>query len=354
MVLSISFKTGSSGRKLIVFFSFIALYFSYKSVTKVTKALIYDLDMSQIYVSQHRLLIDEGGRNISSSYYRHATSYRNSSYPFISGDTFRAFSDYIFDEGRRDNLQSVRYGDIVFVKADMFHQFFGGPYKSINNYFVLVTHNSDASAPREYASKLEDEKIIAWYASNPDIQNHSKVFPIPIGLANTRWSHGKLNRFMHGFRRFRKPWENRTTLLYVNFGINTNPDQRRAASSQATKFNNAQVITTKISHEAYLAQIGNSKFVLSPPGNGLDCHRTWEALLMGAAPVLLSSGLDPLFNKIPAVIVKRWSDLTENYLLSYNFSEYDNLIPVVLYARYWRKRLQRHRYRYSKYLSLAF
>ena len=33
----------------------------------------------------------------------------------------------------------------------------------------------------------------------------------------------------------------------------------------------------------------NSLFVPSPAGNGLDCHRTWEALYLGAVPVVLKS-----------------------------------------------------------------
>src|SRR5207302_4478737 len=133
-------------------------------------------------MSRHDLLIIEKTKDIKSLYYRHATSNRNSSYPFISGDTYRAFADFIFDETQEDNLAFVKYGDIVFVKADMLHYFFDQPYKSIKNPFILITHNSDFFAPSDHRDRLEDKKIIAWYASNPDLRNHSKLFPIPIGL----------------------------------------------------------------------------------------------------------------------------------------------------------------------------
>jgi len=294
-------------------------------------------------MSCHSLLINESNKNITPLYYRHATSSRNSSYPFISGDTFRAFTDFIFDETRQDNLRFVQYGDIVFVKTDMLQQFFSQPYQSIQNSFVLVTHNSDFYAPSIHRSKLEDKKIIAWYASNPDLRNHSKLFSIPIGFANTRWKGGDLNKLMYAFENHRKPWSNRTTLLYVNFNLKTNQEKRQAALSQVKTFKDAQIVSTPISFETYLKQVGNAKFVLSPPGNGLDCHRTWEALMLGAVPIMLSSGLDSLFNKIPAIIINDWAQLTENFLLSYSFSSYDNLIPVVLYARYWRETLLKHR-----------
>jgi hypothetical protein len=170
-----------------------------------------------------------------------------------------------------------------------------------------------------------------------------KLFPIPIGLANSRWPGGNLTKLMYAFKNHRKPWANRTTLLYVNFNLNTNRVQRQAALNQVAKLKNVQIVSKPIPFENYLEDVGNAKFVLSPPGNGLDCHRTWEALLLGTTPIVLSSGLDPLFNGIPAVVIDNWSKITEEFLLSYNFSPYDNLTPVVLYARYWRDTIVKHR-----------
>jgi hypothetical protein len=49
---------------------------------------------------------------------------------------------------------------------------------------------------------------------------------------------------------------------------------------------------------------------VSPHGNGLDCHRTWEALALGCIPIVKSSGIDPLFDELPVWIVNQWSDVT--------------------------------------------
>jgi hypothetical protein len=51
-------------------------------------------------------------------------------------------------------------------------------------------------------------------------------------------------------------------------------------------------------------------FVISPHGNGLDCHRTWEALVLGCIPIVKSSGLDPLFEGLPVWIVSQWDEVT--------------------------------------------
>jgi hypothetical protein len=51
-------------------------------------------------------------------------------------------------------------------------------------------------------------------------------------------------------------------------------------------------------------------FVLSPFGNGLDCHRTWEALLCGCIPIVRSTVFKELFEGLPVLIVEKWTDVT--------------------------------------------
>ncbi|CAF3777917.1 unnamed protein product [Adineta steineri] len=278
-----------------------------------------------------------------SLYYHHATSDRNSSYPFISGDTFRAFSDYIYDETRNDNLSTVKYGEIVFVKTDLLPSFFNSSFNSIREPFVLISHNSDYSAPGRYVKYLRNPKILHWYVSNLNQTNLQKISPIPIGLANTRWPQGNLDHITFAFKNHRKPWSYRTTFLYVNFAVGTNIVKRTKALSKASPIKNVQIMKEKITFETYLEQTGNAKFVLSPPGNGLDCHRTWEALLMGAVPIVLRSELDPLFIKTRSIIIKDWSKLSYKFLSSFKFSSDDNYVPDVLYAHYWRETLFKYR-----------
>ena len=41
-----------------------------------------------------------------------------------------------------------------------------------------------------------------------------------------------------------------------------------------------------MSIKKYRNQLEKSFFVISPPGNGIDCHRTWEAFYHKTIPVL--------------------------------------------------------------------
>ena len=53
---------------------------------------------------------------------------------------------------------------------------------------------------------------------------------------------------------------------------------------------------------------------ITPHGNGLDCHRTWEALCTGSIPIVKTSAIDSLFTDLPVLIVKDWSDVNMELL----------------------------------------
>lgn len=56
-------------------------------------------------------------------------------------------------------------------------------------------------------------------------------------------------------------------------------------------------------------------FVISPWGNGLDCHRTWEVLCLGSIPVVKTSGLDRLFDDLPVWIINDWNEVTHENMV---------------------------------------
>lgn len=53
---------------------------------------------------------------------------------------------------------------------------------------------------------------------------------------------------------------------------------------------------------------------LSPRGNGIDCHRTWEALYLDAIPIVWHSTLDPLYTNLPIIIINDWKEMNEEFL----------------------------------------
>ena len=90
-------------------------------------------------------------------------------------------------------------------------------------------------------------------------------------------------------------------------------------------------LTKRGSHEQYLSELKQSMFILSPPGNGIDCHRTWEAIL--SVPIVLSSfSFGALAESSPVWEVDDFPQLNSAQLHSYRHTRFD--APGV-FANYW-------------------
>jgi hypothetical protein len=71
----------------------------------------------------------------------------------------------------------------------------------------------------------------------------------------------------------------------------------------------------RVPQNAFMDLMSRHKFVLSPPGNAIDCHRTWEALMVGTIPVVLDTPLAPhAYEGLPVVVVPNWNLVTEEFL----------------------------------------
>lgn len=61
-----------------------------------------------------------------------------------------------------------------------------------------------------------------------------------------------------------------------------------------------------------------NKYLASPRGNGIDCHRFWEAQYLGVIPVVKHSQLDALYEKTGnSLFIKKFADLTKEVLLEH-------------------------------------
>ena len=256
--------------------------------------------------------------------------------PFITGDNFRSFANHILDEkSRRIYPEKVKERDIIFVKTDRkyLEKFFSEYHPRIEAPYILITHNSDASAPGEFEFFLRDPKILAWFGQNPSLTNHEKFHPIPIGIANPKYSHGSPSTFS----KYVNFWENqkRPILAYLNFLDQNYPLERNFVRKLFAKEDWCHVSPPKRLN-SYLQDLSNSKYVLSPRGNGLDTHRTWESLLMGAIPILKSSPLDPLFEDLPVLIIEDWSEISETFLeKQYEQIKQKTFNREKLFIQYW-------------------
>lgn len=251
----------------------------------------------------------------------------------VSVDTYKTLANFIWDQKTTFNPEKVYEGSVVFIKNDYLQTFFEKLFPKIDSRFILITHDSDGAAPREFISYLENEKVIAWLGQNPSIVRHEKFHPIPIGVAGRKWKHGNISLIKQSLNsKLEKKY-----LAYLNIAVHTYPKERQKV--QNLFLNQSYCLSrNKCPFQTYLKDLKESYFVFSPRGNGLDCHRTWEAILMGTIPILSTSNLDPLLEDLPVLVVNNWNEVNEEMLLKKwkEFQDRDFNLDK-LYIPYWRR-----------------
>lgn len=285
---------------------------------------------------------------------------RSVSAPFISGDDFRAICKFKVDEtfpvAEPNQYQwnkkyfepsEVVDGDAIFVNLAYLDGFFKQYHPKIKALYILISYNHDFSAPGLYKNFLSDSQLFAWFTQNCDCI-HQKMIQVPIGLSNKHWPHSRNHTELISNLQQQKNTQKKY-LLYVNFNINTAPKIRQPIYDF---FKNKPFCTCfkRTSCLQNYTNITQSKFVISPRGNGLDCHRTWETLYLGSYPVVKTSTLDPLYKDLPVVIVNDWSEVTGEFLER----EYKELASRTydfrkLYIDYWLSLIKQYQSWAKKY-----
>lgn len=241
---------------------------------------------------------------------------RVSSAPYITGDGFRDYADWHYDEMNEQwDPRDVKPGDVVFVKIEYLDRFLKDIHPRIPSRYILLTHNSDPDIPGKYRYILDDPKIIVWFGQNVD-GVHPKLHALPLGIANRYWKHGDPKVF-DAVRALRGDTKKRI-LLYMNFSAiaYANHEGTKERLYVYNLFKDKPFCTQGKAEAMYfyLLVTAQCKFVLSPRGGGLDCHRTWEALYMGAIPIFKTSASDSIYDGLPVLIVKSWDEVTPEFL----------------------------------------
>lgn len=239
----------------------------------------------------------------------------------ITGNKFKRYCHYSLDEFGFNVLSEPHSGEIlrVFVKIDYVYSFFSNPPSKP---FILITHNGDLPVDGNYLKFMDNPNLVKWYGQNI-MTSHPKLQSIPIGIANEKWSHGNESVFFEVMNQDVK----KERLLYVNFDVNTNRHERNYCLSELNK--KGLEMNEKLPFKNYLEEMAKSYFVISPNGNGIDCHKTWEALYLKTIPIVTKSINIDFYKKYPILIIDDWSTFTlDNLNLSlyndlwYNFNDY--------------------------------
>ena len=230
-------------------------------------------------------------------------------------------------------LAALNGARMVFVYSDMIDHFIDRILPLLDRPIVLITHNGDGIVDERYRAALDSARIIHWFGQNAKL-NHRKLTALPIGIANAQWRHGDIAAVARVATRAIP----QRSGLYVNFEVATNPAVR-GPFLDALRTKPFSVLGQRLPYPAYLAEMAQWRFCASPPGNGLDCHRTWEALYLGVIPVVLSTA-GGLLDHLPCIVVDDIAGVTLEHLEAARLRLNGPFAWERLTLSYWRERIR--------------
>jgi hypothetical protein len=218
------------------------------------------------------------------------------------------------------------------VVTDLDHV--GNNLNLIKKPIILITSDGDRSVPSSYKTELvnkilNSKNILKWYTQNYDKSIiHPKLDYYPIGLdlhckgylpdSNKNFDREKLIKekilIYHDLRKKYNSSNKKINKIFCDAHLRHSHPSRpimyeKIKNNKLINFQNERVKIQDI-----FEKFASHRFVLSPRGNGLDCHRTWEIFLLGSIVITETSSLDQMYidNNLPVIILNDYNELN-NY-----------------------------------------
>ena len=281
---------------------------------------------------------------------------------FVSTIGIRNICDHFIDLSKDESIPVLlKDGDSIYIPGPYVDKFVDKYLPNITTQFVLVSGGCDMTVPEEcipsYIKLIENPYFLCWFSQNATI-NTDKLKQIPIGID-----------YHTLFWNEYEPWGNKTSIenqeeqlvsiiqefenqsikklneCYVNFHFNYQGSKYKEDRINALNNSCKDILYIQkdlMKRKETWENMVKFKYVLSPHGNGLDCHRTWEALALKCIPIIKSSPLDPLYKDLPIIIINNWTDVTPELLENYNSLNYNNYSEKLL-LEYWKQQIKMYK-----------
>jgi len=224
---------------------------------------------------------------------------------------------------------------IIFCKTDFIDYLFDS-IKNSNKSYILITHHSDYSIDYHRFSQ-KPNCIKKWFAINPTHIDENLI-PIPLGIKThtgiyfeekykTEWFADNIDRLKNNVK---------NDIIYCNWS-NTSSD-RMHIIDKLKNLNIPFILESNLSFEQYAENMSRCKYVISPPGNGIDCHRTWEALYIGCTPIVISNYIYNGWQSLPILKINDYTELSYDILSEFSKNKFNN---EILYMNYWKNLIKK-------------
>ena len=157
------------------------------------------------------------------------------------------------------------------------------------------------------------------------------VFDLPLGLPNDE-RQSRTHIVQGDDSLLYKAWKrgnNRSTQarprIYANFSVRTNPPVRSEVLGILKGLPDVSFGSFSPSRKGRLKdleEMSHCGIVVCPRGGGLDTHRVWEALMVGAFPAVLTSDHSARLLRalnLPHIALESWNDLQDSQAVEREF-----------------------------------
>jgi len=186
-------------------------------------------------------------------------------------------------------------------------------YERIRNTLVYVYNNlfkfyniNYIMSLKKWQNKIKQTNELLYNCSEFEKENDEWV-KFPIGMGWSFINYNK-NNFVGEHSKL------------VLCAINPTTDQiRRPYMTNRKKILNTleknNIKNVYLHSTEYFDILSDYKFIISPEGNGIDCHRHYEALIYGCIPIVEDNPLTrEKYNNLPILFTNDYSEITEKYL----------------------------------------
>lgn len=242
----------------------------------------------------------------------------------------KAISEHVINQHLEQHTSSDRL-PIIYVSSDHVTTFLAA-CENVQHKFILLSHNGDTTFTQGHVEHMP-ECVHHWFGQNINTRD-PRATPLPIGLEREFWSESRYGKHGHIHDRLnhfsQSPKLARVINCYINFTPTTNIRKRGWIAEHFKYHDWCTIHMPGINGniDTYFEHLKRSQFVICPDGNGVDCHRNWNALYLGAVPVLERCDFhEQVYQDLPVLLVDSFKQLTLNMLHDHKHLIHDATHP---------------------------
>ena len=236
---------------------------------------------------------------------------RKDTFPFLSCDSYAlrchyAIPRHLAESDVHTRLKNIENFSSVYIPARHASRALSIFEENSSKFKKIILGDDDLTISTDILKELGQfsEKI---YAINMRGANNLAT-ALPIGLESPSYRSGGRLRDFKDLPRI--DTASRVFSFLVAWNDSTNVLKRRLAKNAFLGVEQSFIASGRLPAQVVHRLMRKSLFVPCPSGNGLDTHRVWESIYLGAVPIIQKEDSFAAIRDWPVLIVDSWDEIS--------------------------------------------